>query len=299
MPALELTRLKKTYGQLTAVNDFSLNIEEGEIFALLGPNGAGKSSIISMIAGLETITEGSITVCGLDSILNRQEIKRLIGIVPQEIISHGFFTAWEVLKFHSGYYGISDNLNWTEFLLKKLNLWEHRNKKVGEMSGGMKRRLLIAKALVHKPKLLILDEPTAGVDIQLRAALWQFIKELNSEGMTILLTTHYIEEAERLCHRVGIINRGMLQKVDHTSSLIANLTYRQFIFTFKEIPTMFSHPWLFSQNNYEVVFRVPSLIDLDALCKEIRLDITQIRDLKIQEGNLEEALMSILGENNV
>ena len=178
-----------------------------------------------------------------------RSVKVLLGSVPQEIVSHGFFSVAEVLRFHSGYYGLSHNEPRIEFLLDRLGLQAHRDKRVRQLSGGMKRRLLIAKALVHKPRLLLLDEPTAGVDVELRNSLWEFVRELNRDGVSILLTTHYLEEAESLCHRVGIIHRGELLRVGETKGLVRQLTTREITFCLDTPMPLLTHPRLVEQTD--------------------------------------------------
>ena len=237
MIPLEINKLVKKYGKFTAVDEISFNLEKGEIFGLLGPNGAGKTTTISIISTLENPTSGSIKVFGKDIKEEPVAIKRLLGVVPQEIISHGFFTVEEILKFQSGFYGIKNNKDWTDYVLDKLELNAYRKKQANHLSGGYKRRLLVAKALIHKPKVLILDEPTAGVDIDLRQKIWEFIKSLNEEGITILLTTHCLEEAEKLCNRIGIISYGKILQIDKTHKLIENYTSRNITIYLKSQPS--------------------------------------------------------------
>lgn len=203
-------RSKQGESEVTAVHEVSFCIQPGEVFGLLGPNGAGKTTTIFMITGLEKITSGHVRIFGFDNQNDPLEAKKRVGVVPQEIVSQGFFNLFEILQFHSGYYGIAKNDERISYLLNRLGLWPHRNKLMKQLSGGMKRRMMIAKALVHSPKLLILDEPTAGVDIELRNSLWDFVRELQKEGVAILLTTHYLQEAEALCDRVGIIHQGRM-----------------------------------------------------------------------------------------
>ncbi len=203
-----------------AVTDFSLTIAEGEFFGLLGPNGAGKTSIISAIVSLISHKKGRIQIFGCSA--GSLEAKRLIGFVPQELVSYGFFNVNEILTFASGYFGIRNNQKKIDELLERLQLTQSKYKLVSHLSGGQKRRLLIAKALLHSPKILLLDEPSAGVDVELRTILWNFATELNRLGMTILLTTHYLEEAERLCARVAIMDKGKLLVVDQTKNIMAN-----------------------------------------------------------------------------
>ncbi|NRA90934.1 MAG: ABC transporter ATP-binding protein, partial [Simkaniaceae bacterium] len=219
MTPLKIKNLTKSYGKVVAVDDASFEIHPGEVFGLLGPNGAGKTTIISNIVTLQAFSKGVIEVFGIDIQKNPRLAKSHIGFVPQELIHHGFFSVEEILKYNASYFGIPLDKDHLKYLLDKLHLYHHRKKLVNQLSGGMKRRLLIIKALMHKPKLLLLDEPTAGVDIELRASLWKFIQELKKDNLSILLTTHYLEEAERLCDRIGILNQGVLKKVDTTAKM--------------------------------------------------------------------------------
>jgi ABC-2 type transport system ATP-binding protein len=294
MYALEINNLTKKYGSFTAVDDISFNLTKGEIFGLLGPNGAGKTTTISIISTLETLTSGSIKVFEKDLIKNPYEIKQIIGIVPQEIISHGFFNVDEILKFQSGYYGIKDNQAWIDFILDKLELSSYRYKMASTLSGGYKRRLLVAKALIHKPKILILDEPTAGVDIDLRQKIWEFIQTLNNEGITILLTTHYLEEAEKLCDRIGIINFGKILQIDKTQNLIENYTSRKITLYFKTPIEKISSKYLIKMTQDTAIFDVPRNINLSDLLQEASIDWKLLKDIKIKEGSLEDAFRNII-----
>lgn len=201
-----------------AVDQVSFSVEEGELFSLLGPNGAGKTSMISATTSLIPYQGGKIEILGHRA--GSTEAKRSLGIVPQELVGYGFFTVNEILGFASGYFGFSNNQKHIDSLLEKLQLTNHRDQLVSQLSGGMKRRMLIAKALVHRPKVLLLDEPSAGVDVELRTILWDYVKELNKAGMTIILTTHYLEEAERLCERTAILDHGKLISLDKTRAII-------------------------------------------------------------------------------
>lgn len=218
-PALIIKKLNKCYGHLKAVDNISLQIKKGSIFGLLGPNGAGKSSIIKMITGSLIIDSGIIEVFNHDIIKDYLLTRKSIGVVPQETSSDGYFSVEEIMSFQSGFFDCSENKENEIQILKKLDLYDHRLKRVEHLSGGMKRRLLIAKALVHKPKLLILDEPTAGVDVKLRISLWKYIRELNTTGTTILLTTHYIEEAEAMCDDIAIIDQGKIIELDSLKNI--------------------------------------------------------------------------------
>lgn len=295
----EVKNLKKTYGTKSnpthALKGVTFQMNEGEVFGLLGPNGAGKTTLISILMGLEVATEGQAFIFGEDVSRGLQSTKSQVGIVPQELVNHGFFSINEVLQFHSGYYGISKNQEYIDYLLGKLGLLPHRNKKVRELSGGMKRRFLIAKALVHKPKLLMLDEPTAGVDIELRNSLWEFVEELNKNGTSILLTTHYLEEAENLCDRVGIIHQGELKAVGNTGNLIKDLTQREVLIYMSE-PMVVESPYLKNQSENLSVFQIPSNMELGQLLAKLKLDLNKIVDVKIREGRLEDAFLSVLGD---
>lgn len=235
--AIEVSELQKYYANGThALKGLDLEIKEGEFFALLGPNGSGKTTFINIISGATKKTSGTVKIAGLNIETHREKTKFLLGIVPQEISFDSFFNVNEVLQLQSGYYGIRNNQKYIDEILEKLNLDDKKYTNTRALSGGMRRRVLVAKALVHKPKVLILDEPTAGVDIELRHGLWKYMQQLNSEGITILLTTHYLEEVEHLCKRTAIIHKGKLVALDDTAKLtkdkkledvFMDLTYRQ------------------------------------------------------------------------
>lgn len=220
--ALEFRNVRKCFGNFEAVRGLTFEIKEGEIFALLGPNGAGKSTSINMIVGLNKITSGDILVYGWNTKEEPYKTRGMTGVMHQEVVAETFLPVAESLELHGGYYGAPVDKAWLEELLSRLALDEHRNKRSGQLSGGMKRRLMMAKALIHKPKLLILDEPTAGVDVELRQIIWEFVKELNrEEKTTVLLTTHYIEEAEKICERIAIVDGGKLVALDTAEALIS------------------------------------------------------------------------------
>ncbi len=297
---LEVQNLVKSYGSVEAVKGVSFEIEPGEIFGLLGPNGAGKTSIISVITTLEKATSGSVSIFGEDSSKSLKSIKSRLGFVPQEIVSHGFFKVEEILHFFSGYFGLKDNKKRVDQLLKRLGLWEHKDKKIPQLSGGMKRRFMIAKALVHSPELLLLDEPTAGVDIELRESLWSFVRELNQEeGMSILLTTHYLEEAEMLCNRVGILNLGELKEIGPTGSLIKELTLRKIVLKFHKEMESFQSPYVISQQSKEATFQIPYKMGVGDLLTELKLDMSSLMDLEVQEGDLEDVFVQVIRKESI
>ena len=230
--ALEITDLKKIYdSDVVALKGINLSVKEGDFFALLGPNGAGKSSTIGIIASLVTKTAGTVKIFDIDTDLNFPEAKRLLGVVSQEINFNNFEKVIDIVTTQAGFYGIplKESKLKTEITLKRLGLWEKRNEQARTLSGGFKRRLMIAKALIHEPRLLILDEPTAGVDIELRREMWDFLKEINSQGTTIILTTHYLEEAEQLCKNIAIIDHGELVENTSMKDLLSRLDVQGFV----------------------------------------------------------------------
>ena len=230
--ALEITDLKKTYdSNVVALKGINLSVNEGDFLALLGPNGAGKSSTIGIIASLVTKTAGKVKIFDIDTDKNFPEAKRMLGVVSQEINFNNFEKVMDIVTTQAGFYGIplKDAKLKTEITLKRLGLWDKRNEQARTLSGGFKRRLMIAKALIHEPKLLILDEPTAGVDIELRREMWDFLKEINANGTTIILTTHYLEEAEQLCKNIAIIDHGELIESTSMKDLLSRLDVQSFL----------------------------------------------------------------------
>lgn len=219
--AVSIVDVVKHFGSLQALAGLSLEIEEGEFFGLLGPNGAGKTTLISSLAGLVRPDSGSLKVLGYDVIRDFRQARRLLGVVPQELVFDPFFNVRETLRIQSGYFGIRKNDDWIDEILENLDLTSKANVNMRRLSGGMKRRVLVAQALVHKPPVIVLDEPTAGVDVELRQGLWQFVRRLNNEGHTIILTTHYLEEAEALCERIALMKQGRLVSLDTTANLMA------------------------------------------------------------------------------
>ena len=227
---VSIQNIEKQYSEgFKALQGVSIEIQEGEIFALLGPNGAGKTTLISIVCGISNATSGTITVDGADVVKEFRRTRDLIGLVPQELTTESFETVWACVKFSRGLFGKAPDPAYLEDILRKLSLWDKRNSKVITLSGGMKRRLLIAKALSHQPKVLFLDEPTAGVDVELRKDMWQLVSRLRESGVTIILTTHYIEEAEEIADRVGVISQGRILLVEEKYKLMANLGTKQLI----------------------------------------------------------------------
>jgi len=246
---ISIKNVSKTYkGGFTALKDVSLEIEQGEILALLGPNGAGKTTLISIICGIVTKSSGTILVDGHDSVSDFRHARALIGLVPQELTLSIFETVWDTVSFSRKLYGKPANPEYVETLLKRLMLWDKARNKIVTLSGGMKRRVLIAKALAHEPRILFLDEPTAGVDVELRKEMWNVVRDLRDTGVTIILTTHYIDEAEEMADRVGVINKGQLVLVEAKESLMRKLGQKsltlQLAKPMKAIPKALARPGL-------------------------------------------------------
>lgn len=289
MKALEVKHLIKTYvdakdasKSVHALKGVSFDINEGEIFGLLGPNGAGKTTLISTITTLEKPTSGELNVFGLEVVSNARKIKQHVGVVHQEVINTGYFDVTEILEFQSGYYGILNNQDRISYLLDRLTLKPHAHKKVKQLSGGMKRRLMIAKALVHSPKLLLLDEPTAGVDVELRESLWKFVAELQKSGMSILLTTHYLEEAENLCNRIAIINKGELNFCGSPKEVIDKYSTKKI------------HIKMTNGESKEILSSASE--SLNIILAQHKISIADVADIQMTEGKLEEAFTKVVNQ---
>jgi ABC-2 type transport system ATP-binding protein len=270
-PAIRIDSLSKTYaGGKRALDDVSFDVPRGRIFGLLGPNGAGKSTLINILAGLVVKTSGTVTIWGFDIAEHPRNAKRAIGVVPQEIIFDPFFTPRETLEIQAGLYGIPAGQRHSDELLAAMHLTDKANAYARTLSGGMKRRLLVAKAMVHSPPILVLDEPTAGVDVELRRQLWDYVRELNATGVTIVLTTHYLEEAEELCDRIAIIHHGRVIANEPTRQLVARAQEKSVVVTF----------------DHDIA-RVPasSLFENIALVDERTLEISYRRD-KVNAGQV-------------
>jgi len=293
-PALSLRKLSKQFAGKSVVNEISLEIQPGEIFGLLGPNGAGKSTTINMISGVSRVGGGEISVFGHDNQSEFVETRRLTGVMHQEIVVDTFFNVDTALKLHAGYYGVKDDPQWRELLIDRLALGPHLKKEMIKLSGGMKRRFMVAKALIHKPRLLILDEPTAGVDVELRQQLWAFVREINRDlGTTVLLTTHYLEEAEEMCGRVAIMNEGNVIALDHTRSLLAKLDEKRLIVHLTEplaaVPVGLQGA--LEEGGKKLVLRVEHGVG-DALQALASLG-AQVREIETQAPSLQEAFLKL------
>ncbi|OFZ97112.1 MAG: ABC transporter ATP-binding protein [Betaproteobacteria bacterium RIFCSPLOWO2_02_FULL_62_17] len=221
--AIEIEQVSKRFGSLQALDKVSLQINQGEFFALLGPNGAGKTTLISTLAGLVKADSGTARIMGFDVVREYRQARRSLGVVPQELVFDPFFSVRETLRIQSGYFGLRSNDDWIDEVMANLDLTAKADVNMRALSGGMKRRVLVAQALVHKPPVIVLDEPTAGVDVELRQGLWQFVQRLNRDGHTVVLTTHYLEEAETLCERIAMLKQGRLVALDSRSNLVRRL----------------------------------------------------------------------------
>ena len=304
MTALEINNLTKIYpNKLIALNSINLNVNQGDFFALLGPNGAGKSTAIGIICDLTKKTSGSVKIFGHCIDENNDAAKSCIGIVPQEINFSLFETCLEIVVNQGGFYGIkrSHATKRAEKYLRKLNLWEKRNERSRNLSGGMKRRLMIARALVHEPKMLILDEPTAGVDVELRRSMWDFLIDINQQGVTIVLTTHYLEEAESLCKNIAIINHGKIVENTSMKELLSKLNKETFIFDLnnpiKELPNLDNYNLkLIDTTTIEVeVDRERNINKLFEILTKKNINITSMRN---KTSRLEELFLKLLNNKD-
>ncbi len=293
-PAIELVGLTKAYGALQALDCIDLRVEPGEFFALLGPNGAGKTTLISILAGLVRPTSGQARVMGVDVVHDGPTARRQLGVVPQELVFDPFFTVRETLRIQSGYFGLSDNDPWIDELLAALELTDKADTNMRRLSGGMKRRVLVGQALVHRPPVIILDEPTAGVDVALRQGLWALMRRLNAEGHTIVLTTHYLEEAEELCGRVAMLNRGRLVALAPTAELLATHTERR-------VMLRLTHPERMSAalaSRLQVAdggfqAQLPDPAALEQLLAELRQAGAGVEDVELRRADLETVFLRL------
>ena len=299
-PALEINQLKKSYSGTEAVKGISLNIEPGEIFGLLGPNGAGKSTTINMISGVTRIDSGSVNIFGYDNRSDYRMTRCLSGVMHQEIVIDNFFTIDKALSIHAGYYGVKDDKVWREMLIERLGLGEHLHKVMLKLSGGLKRRFMIAKALIHKPKLLILDEPTAGVDVELRLTLWDFVREMNQSGTTVLLTTHYLEEAEQMCERIAIMDHGKLVALDTTAHLLQNLGGRLVSIQLEKRLTeppkeLDSYKPKLKEKGYQINFSLAGEQTTIELLEKMNAMGLTVKDVETRQANLEDVFLGLTG----
>lgn len=305
MSAVEFCNVKKHYADLQALKGVSFSVEEGAFFGLLGPNGAGKSTLINAMSGLVVPSSGSIKVMGKDVISDYRETRRALGLVPQELIADPFFNIRELLQLQSGYFGLKGAKQnaWIDELLERLALTEKADSLTHQLSGGMKRRALIAMSLVHKPQVLVLDEPTAGVDVDLRRTLWEFTRELHNNGHTIILTTHYLEEAEALCDKVAIMQKGQIKALDKTSALLSKHAYRYlkvsvpktYLQQSPQLPPSLQ-ALLVEDEPSALVFKVEKEVALGDILGQLHQAQVPIEDISSRDATLEEVFIDLTAD---
>jgi len=304
-PFVSVSRLSKTYASgFKALIDVDLAIRRGEILALLGPNGAGKTTLISVICGIVTPTSGSVTVDGHDIITDYRKTRSIIGLVPQELTTDAFETVWDTVSFSRGLFGYPANPAHIEKILRDLSLWDKKGARIKELSGGMKRRVMIAKALSHEPSVLFLDEPTAGVDVTLRKDMWGLIRELRASGATIILTTHYIEEAEAIADRIGVINKGRIVLVEEKVALMQKLGKKQLIMELQAplsaVPqALAAYPLGLSAGGSCLTYTYDAREDesrISALLRDLGAAGVHFTDLKTEQSSLEDIFVTLVEE---
>ncbi len=295
IPAIQVQSVHKRFGDVHALRGVDLAVEQGEFFALLGPNGAGKTTLISLLAGLSRATSGRLAVMGHDVVADYRDARRSLGVVPQELVYDAFFTVREMLRFQSGYFGLRRNDPWIDELLENLALTDKADAYVRNLSGGMKRRVLVAQALVHKPAVVVLDEPTAGVDVELRQSLWGFIKRLNREGHTIVLTTHYLEEAETLCSRIAMLKQGEIVALDTTANLLAGHATSQVALRLDppRLPEALQSRLVGQEGG---VFRLAlrQCGELESVLAVLRENGVAVQDLEVAKPDLEDVFLELV-----
>lgn len=295
--AIKISGIHKHFGALHALKGVDLEIERGEFFALLGPNGAGKSTLINILAGLMIPSAGSVSVMGFDVQQQYQQARQLLGVVPQELVFDPFFNVREMLRFQAGYFGYgSENDAWVDEILEGLGLTDKAHTNMRKLSGGMKRRALIAQALAHKPPVIVLDEPTAGVDVELRQMLWEFIKKLNRDGHTIILTTHYLEEAETLCSRVAMMKHGEIVALDSTANLLNKFSGKHLRLSLGNInlPPNIQSLVRFHDNGV-YTFALNDMAQIEFVLSVLREANIKVLDMQLNEADLEDVFMSLVG----
>jgi ABC-2 type transport system ATP-binding protein len=308
MPSIiSIANLSKTYATgFRALKDISLDIRSGEIFALLGPNGAGKTTLIGIVCGILNATAGSVTVDGHDIVRDYRAARSLIGLVPQELTTDAFETVWATVSFSRGLFGKPRNPSHIEKVLKELSLWDKKDNRLMTLSGGMKRRVLIAKALSHEPQILFLDEPTAGVDVELRKDMWQVVRDLRDSGVTIILTTHYIEEAEDMADRVGVISKGEIILVEDKAELMRKLGKKQLILHLQKkldaVPTaLAAHALTLSAGGDDLVFTYDTQAartGVTSLLDDLTRAGIEFRDLQTTQSSLEDIFVGLVSERS-
>jgi len=302
-PIISITNLSKTYATgFRALKEINLDIRRGEIFALLGPNGAGKTTLIGIVCGILVPSAGKVSVGGYDILADYRATRSLVGLVPQELHTDAFETVWNAVSFSRGLFNKPRNPAHIEKVLRALSLWEKKDSRIVTLSGGMKRRVLIAKALAHEPQVLFLDEPTAGVDVELRKDMWQVVRDLRASGVTIILTTHYIEEAEEMADRVGVINKGEIILVEDKAELMRKLGKKQLILHLQKrldaMPAkLATHALTLSDGGYELVYTYDTQVErtgITALLAELNSAGIRFRDLETRQSSLEDIFVGLV-----
>lgn len=306
-PDISVKNLNKVYeGGFQALKNINLDINHGEIFALLGPNGAGKTTMISIICGIANMSSGKVTAGGHDIVKDYRKARESIGLVPQEVSTDSFETVWKAVSFSRGLFGKAPKPEHIEKVLRDLSLWDKRNNRIMTLSGGMKRRLMIAKALSHEPRILFLDEPTAGVDVELRRDMWEMVRKLREDGVTIILTTHYIEEAEEMADRIGVIRQGEIILVEEKSRLMSKLGKKELRLQLQskldKVPgELILEPVELSDDGYELIYTFDSQQEQAGVARLLRTlgDIgIDYRDLRTRESSLEEIFVGLVHEQD-
>jgi ABC-2 type transport system ATP-binding protein len=296
-PAVRFDNIHKVYqgakGAFKALDGVSFDIQPGEFFGLLGPNGAGKTTLISILAGLSRATQGTATVLGHDVVTDYAAARKSLGIVPQELVFDPFFSVRETLRIQSGYFGVKNNGAWIDEVLAELGLADKADANMRQLSGGMKRRVLVAQALVHRPPVIVLDEPTAGVDVELRQTLWKFVSRLSREGHTVLLTTHYLEEAEALCQRIGMLKQGRLVALDKTSALLSGRASTMLRFkTDSVLPAALAPQSRVTGRIVQI--KAHDAAEVETLLATLRSGGVKVEDLEIGRADLEDVFLEIM-----
>ena len=296
IPAIQFERLTKNYGELQALAGISLDIQQGEFFGRLGPNGAGKTTLIHILAGLALATHGSARVMGFDVRSQYREARRALSVVPQELVFDPFFTVRETLTIQSGYFGMRNNRGWIDEVMRHLDLTEKADTNMRALSGGMKRRVLVAQALVHKPPVIVLDEPTAGVDVELRQALWKFVRQLNRDGHTIVLTTHYLEEAEALCGRIAMLKQGQVVALDTTQNLLRlhSGCYVELRLASGHLPDALAPLVVERREDGAYRFALKDYIEVENLMAQLRAAQVRVQEMEVMQPDLEEVFVQIM-----
>jgi ABC-2 type transport system ATP-binding protein len=294
--AIQVVDLCKNYPGVVALDNVSLRIEPGEFFGLLGPNGAGKTTLITIVAGLTRATSGRALVMGHDVVGDYRAARRALGVVPQELVFDPFFTVRETLRIQSGYFGLSRNDDWIDEVIANLDLTGKADANMRSLSGGMKRRVLVAQALVHKPPVIVLDEPTAGVDVELRQTLWHFVRGLNRKGHTVVLTTHYLEEAQELCGRIAMLKGGRVIALDQTRNLLHQLSgVRMSMRITGALPDAIA-PYVAERSADHVVLRLGGTADVEPILAALRHAGCTIEDLEVGHADLEDVFLQMMRE---